>query len=99
MAYSWDFDAPTGTFKNHQLSADVYETALENSVAMRFVEVQSEFGKNKGDTLTFTRFTHIAEPTDAELSELSPIPEVSFSLATSTFVVKEYGVAVKGRRQ
>jgi hypothetical protein len=61
---------------------------------MRFVEVQSEFGKNKGDTLTFTRFTHIAEPADAELSELSPIPEVSFSLATSTFVVKEYGVAV-----
>jgi len=73
---------------------DVYETALENSVAMRFVEVQSEFGKNKGDTLTFTRFTHIAEPASAELSELSPIPEVSFSLATSSFVVKEYGVAV-----
>jgi len=94
MAYSWDFDVPTGTFKNNLLSADVYETALENSVAMRFVEVQSEFGKNKGDTLTFTRFTHIAEPASAELSELSPIPEVSFSLATSTFVVKEYGVAV-----
>lgn len=94
MGYSWDFDAPTGTFKNHQLSADVYETALENSVAMRFVEVQSEFGKGKGDTLTFTRFTHIAEPASAELSELSPIPEVSFSLATSTFVVREYGVAV-----
>ena len=53
MSYSWDFDAPTGTFKNHTLSADVYETALENSVAMRFVEVQSEYGKNKGDTLTF----------------------------------------------
>jgi len=94
MAYSWDFDAPTGTFKNFQLSADVYETALENSVAMRFVEVQSEFGKNKGESLTFTRFTHIAEPASAELSELSPIPEVSFSLATSSFVIKEYGVAV-----
>lgn len=61
---------------------------------MRFVEMQPEYGKNKGDTLTFTRFTHIAEPSSAELSELSPIPEVSFSLATATFVVKEYGVAV-----
>lgn len=92
--YTWDFDATTGVFKNNALSADVYETALQNSVAMRFVEVQSEFGKNKGESLTFTRFTHIAEPASALLSEQSPIPEVQFSLATSSFVINEYGVAV-----
>jgi len=94
MAYSWDFDAPTGTFKNFQLSSELYETALENSVVMAHVDVEQSFGKNKGDTFNLTRFTHIAEPANAELSELLPIPEVQFSLSTSAITVKEYGVAV-----
>lgn len=94
MAYSWDFDAPTGVFKNRELSDDVYENSLSNSVAMRYVEIQSEFGKQKGESLTFTRMTNITEPSSAILSELVPIPEVAFSLATSSFTVSEYGVAV-----
>lgn len=94
MSYSWDFDAPTGTFKNFQLSSELYENALENSVIMPYVDVESSFGKNKGDTFNITRFTHITEPSSAELSELLPIPEVQFSLSTSAVVVKEYGVAV-----
>lgn len=94
MAYSWDFDAPTGTFKNFQLSSELYETALENSVVMPYVDVESSFGKQKGDTFNVTRFTHIAEPASAELSELLPIPEVQFALSTSAITVKEYGVAV-----
>ncbi len=61
---------------------------------MRFVDVQAGFGKNKGESLTFTRFTHITEPSSAALSENQPIPEVQFSLATSSFVITEYGVAV-----
>lgn len=94
MSYSWDFDAPTGVFKNRELSSDVYENALANSVAMRFMEVQDEFGKNKGESLTFTRMTHITEPSSAQLTELLPIPEVAFSMATSSFTIAEYGVAV-----
>jgi N4-gp56 family major capsid protein len=94
MSYTWDFDTPTGVFKNRELSAKLYENALQNSVAMRYVDVQNEFGKNKGESLTFTRFTHITEPASAALSENQPIPEVQFSLATSSFTVTEYGVAV-----
>ena len=94
MAYSWDFDAPTGVFKNHQLSNDLYETALENTVAMPYVDVESAFGKHKGDTYNLTRFTHVTEPTSAALDELIAIPEVAFSLSTSAITVTEYGVAV-----
>lgn len=94
MSFSWEFDAPDGVFKNRVLSSKVYENALQNSVFMPYVEVQSEFGRGKGDTLNFTRFTHITEPDSAELAELLPIPEVQFSLATSSFVIKEYGMAV-----
>lgn len=92
--FSWDFDAPTGTFKNQLLSDALYENALENSVAMPYVDVEEDFGKNKGESKTFTRFTHISEPSSAELSELLPIPEVQFSMATLAITVKEYGVAV-----
>lgn len=94
MSYSWDFDAPTGTFKNFLLSSDLYENALENSVAMPYVDVEEDFGKGKGESKTFTRFTNIAEPSSAELAELLPIPEVAFSLATVAIAVREYGVAV-----
>jgi N4-gp56 family major capsid protein len=61
---------------------------------MPYVEVQSEFGRNKGESLTFTRFDHIAEVDDAEVAETDPLPEVAFSISTSQFVIKEYGVAV-----
>jgi N4-gp56 family major capsid protein len=92
--YSWTYDVNDNVLKNHALSNDLYETALANSVAMPYVEVQSEFGRNKGESLTVTRFQHIAEPASAEVSELSPLPEVTFSISTAQFVIKEYGVAV-----
>jgi len=94
MAFSWDFDAPTGTFKNNQLSAELYETALENSVCMPYVDVETSFGKGKGDTFNLTRFTHITEPASAQLAENVPIPEVQFSMSTSAITVSEFGIAV-----
>lgn len=94
MSYSWDFDAPTGVFKNASLSADLYETALENTVAMPYVDVESAFGKNKGETHNLTRFTHVTEPTSSVLDELVNIPEVAFSMSTSAITVTEHGISV-----
>ena len=92
--FSWDFDAPTGTYKNHQLSNRLLFNALENSVMMPFVDTQEDFGKRMGESTTITRFTHITEVADATLSELSPIPEVAFDLTTHAVTVTENGVAV-----
>jgi len=92
--YSWDFDAPTGVFKNRELSERLYETALENSVTMPYVEVEEQFGANKGESFNITRFAHIAEPASSALSELLPIPEVQFTLSTSVITATEHGVAV-----
>jgi N4-gp56 family major capsid protein len=94
MSYTWDFDAETGVFKNRELSNDLYKNTLQNSVAMPYVDVQSEFGKRKGESLSYMRFSHIDEPVSAELNESLPIPEAKFSMSTSKFTVKEYGVAV-----
>jgi N4-gp56 family major capsid protein len=92
--FSWDFDAPSGTYKNHKISNRLLETALENSVAMPYVDVQEDFGKSMGESMTFTRFTHIDEPVNPALNELSTIPEVAFSLSTHAITVTENGVAV-----
>lgn len=94
MSFSWDFDAPTGTYKNHKLSNKLLFTALENSVMMPFVDTQEDFGKRQGESVTITRFQHITEPADATLSELSPIPEVAFDLTTHAITVTENGLAV-----
>ena len=94
MSFSWTFDAPTGTFRNHTLSERLYENALENSVAMAYVDVTSDFGRNKGDTYTLTRFTHITEPTTTVVGELTALPEVAFSLSTSAITIDEHGIAV-----
>ena len=94
MPYNWDFDAPTGVFKNASLSADLYETALENTVAMPYVDVETAFGKHTGETHNLTRFTHVTEPTSAVLDELIAIPEVAFSMSTSAITVTEYGISV-----
>lgn len=94
MSFSWDFDAPSGTFKNHTLSNRLYETALENTVSMPYVDHASDFGKGKGDTYTITRFTHTSEPSSSAVPELTPLPEVTFSLSTSAISISEHGFSI-----
>ena len=94
MSFSWDFDAPTGTFKNHKLSNELLFTALENTVFMPFVSTQEEFGKNMGESVTLTRFAHIAEQATTAVSELSPLPEANFAMSTHQITVTERGLAV-----
>jgi len=36
--FQWQFDAPTGTYKQHALSKRIYNAAVENSVFMDHVQ-------------------------------------------------------------
>ena len=94
MSFSWQFDAPTGTFRNHTLSNRLYENALENSVAMPFVDITSDFGKGRGDTYTLTRFGHITEPATSAVDELTALPEVAFTLSNTSISIVEHGISV-----
>lgn len=92
--FTWTFDAPTGTYKNHALSSRLYEAAVENSMFMDHVRPVDGYGRNNGETVTLTRVANITEPTSAVLTESVRIPEDEFALSTQTITVQELGRAV-----
>lgn len=92
--FTWTFDAPTGTYKNHALASKLYEAAVANSVFVDFAAPAEGYGKNAGESITLTRVRNITEPTSAELDEMSRIPEDEFDLSTKVVTVKELGRSV-----
>lgn len=91
---TWAFDAPTGVYKSHAMSRQLYEAALADSKFADFARPVSGFGKKQGETVTITRLSAIAEPTSVVLAENERIPEDSISLSTTSITVKEIGRAV-----
>ena len=92
--FQWQFDAPTGVFKQHALSKKLFWAALENSVFMDHVQTIESFGRKMGENVTLTRIATIAEPTSANLTEAERIPEDSYSISTTAITVTEIGRAV-----
>lgn len=92
--FTWTFDAPTGTYKNHDISSKLYEEAIADTVMMDFVRPVQGFGKRRGETVTLVRLHDIAEPTNARLSETERIPEDEFDMSTVAITVSEFGRAV-----
>ncbi len=92
--FQWQFDAPTGTYKQHALSRRLYMKALEDSVFMEHVQPVEGFGRKMGENVTLTRIATITEPTSADLVEGERIPEDQFSISTTSITVTEIGRAV-----
>ena len=92
--FTWNFDAPTGTYKNHAMSSRLYEAAVENSVFMDHVTPVQGYGRKKGETVTLTRVRNITEPVSAVLDEQMRIPEDEFDLSTRSITVQELGRAI-----
>jgi len=92
--FTWTFDAPTGTYKNHTLASKLYEAAVENSVFVDHVRTVDGYGRGKGESVTLTRVQNITEPLTADLEETVRIPEDEFNLTTKTITVREIGRAV-----
>lgn len=92
--FQWQFDAPTGTFKQHALSRRLYLAALENSTFMDHVQPIEGFGKKQGENVTLTRIQNITEPTSIDLTEGVRIPEDDYSITTTSITVVEIGRAV-----
>lgn len=92
--FQWQFDAPTGTFKQHALSSRLYEAAVQRSVMVDHCRPVEGFGKRQGENVTLTRISNIAEPTSANLVEGERIPEDTFVITTTSITVKEIGRSV-----
>jgi N4-gp56 family major capsid protein len=94
MSYSWQFDAPSGVFKNHQMSSKLRMAAIAETKFMQFVMPEPGYGKSKGESITITRVSNITVPTNARLAELGKIPEDDLVLSTIAITVTEWGRSV-----
>lgn len=92
--FTWSFDAPSGVFKQHALSAELYKMAVAETVVMDHVKPVSDFGKKMGENVTLKRISAISEPTSAALSEGVKIPEDQLTVTTKSITVGEVGRAV-----
>lgn len=91
---SWTFDAPSGVYKNHEMSSNLRFAAIAETKFMQFVKPEPGYGKKKGESITITRVSNIAVPTSGKLSENNRIPEDELVLSTVAITVSEWGRAV-----
>jgi N4-gp56 family major capsid protein len=92
--FTWTYDSPSGTYKNHAMSMRLYEVALQQTKMMDFVRPIEGYGRKRGESVTLTRVAELAEPTSPVLREGIRIPEDSFSLSTKAITPQEIGRAV-----
>jgi len=94
MSFQWQFDAPTGVFKNHKLSSQLREAAIAETKFMQFVRPEPGYGKKMGESINITRVSNISVPSSSLLSENNRIPEDNITLSMQAITVAENGRAV-----
>ena len=92
--FTWTLDSPSGTYKNHKLSAQIREASILQSLFHEFVDAEPGYGRNSGDTLNITRVSNVAFPGSAVLVEGQPMSEDAFVLSTQAIVVAENGRSI-----
>lgn len=89
---AWVWDAPTGTYKNHALSSSIRDAAVADSLMMRFLDPEPNYGKKRGDTVTITRVMNL--PLAGTVSEAQSLPSGRAAINTTSTTVQEWGYKV-----
>ncbi len=89
---SWQFDMPSGTFKNHALSTEIRREAIANVQTMRFLRAEPGFGKNKGESVTIQRVLNL--PLATRVTETDLLPSGRPAIQTKQVSVSEWGFKV-----
>lgn len=92
--HTWVYDAPSGVYKNHQLSSNLRMAAIAQTKFMQFCRPEPGYGKKRGETISITRIANITVPTSGQLSEVGRIPEDELSLSMQSITVAEWGRSV-----
>ena len=93
-SHSWVADAPSGVYKNHDLSSKIRMAAIKEAKFMQFVKPEESFGKKKGESVTITRVSNVTVPSSSALNEFNAIPEDTISLSTQAITIAEKGRAI-----
>jgi N4-gp56 family major capsid protein len=89
---SWAFDAPSGVYKDHQLSSRLRDAAISNTRFMRFATPEPGFGKGKGQSVTITRVFPL--PKAQRVNEMDRLPSGRPVIDTVDIQVSEWGFKI-----
>jgi N4-gp56 family major capsid protein len=92
--FTWTYDAPSGAYKQHEVSRQVLRGAIADTVMMDHVQVRPAFGTGRGESVTLPRIAAPVEKTSYVLNELQDIPERAFAMSAIDLVMQEIGSAV-----
>lgn len=90
----WNFDAPTGVYKNHALSQKIRMEATRLLQFGRWFEPEPGYGKQKGDNVTITRIRQLAA--GSRVTEQDDLPVVQPAIETKSVSVSEWGAKIEG---
>lgn len=93
MGQLWTPDASGGYLANDVLSKKVRHQIQPQMKAKQFVRPEPGYGKGKGDTILFNRISNVAIG-GGTISELSKMPEDSFTISQGSVIVDEWGNSV-----
>ena len=79
---SWTWDAPTGTYRSHEMSSKIREQAAADSFFMRFMDPEPGYGKKKGDSVTITRILQL--PLAGKVGETDRLPSARPAISTKS---------------
>lgn len=89
---SWQFDAPSGTYKNHALSSNIRRQAIADTMFMRFATTEPGYGKKKGESVTITRILSL--PLATRVTETDRLPSGRPAIETKQVTVSQWGYKV-----
>lgn len=89
---SWQYDAPTGTYRNHTLSSKIRRQSVADAQFMRFLSREPGFGKKKGESVTITRIMRL--PLATRVGETDRLPSGRPPIQTKTVSVAEWGFKI-----
>ncbi|MBI5843739.1 MAG: N4-gp56 family major capsid protein [Deltaproteobacteria bacterium] len=94
--FTWAYDALTGVYKNHKLSAKMMKVAAGEFIIAQFSKNVSEYGKGMGESITIPHYKAMAVPANnGELTEDVRIPIDTLVMGSRTLSIKEFGRGVE----
>ncbi len=88
----WEWDAPTGVYKDHALSSNIRIAAVADAQFAAFARPESGFGKGKGQSITITKIFPL--PLATRVSEIERLPSGRPAIDTLQITVSEWGFKI-----
>lgn len=90
---AWQWDSPTGTYRNHFLSSRIRREAAADAQFMRFLRAESGYGTGEGESVTITRVLQL--PLAGRVGENDRLPSGRPAISTKQVSVSEWGFKIE----